>query len=161
MPAGAEAWGASDFSGLQPDLVAERLVEADEGAARTRGCARASQVQCPRIPRAARELPRGADCGGTVSGEIAPPRWMEGHAVQHPLRRHVQRTATIARAAVRMAPSRILPQMMPLTLIKAHAFGNDFNLVEARAVKGAPDLPRLARAICARHSGMGADGLIV
>jgi diaminopimelate epimerase len=50
---------------------------------------------------------------------------------------------------------------MPLTLIKAHAFGNDFVLVESRAVKDAPDLPALARAICARHSGLGADGLIV
>jgi diaminopimelate epimerase len=51
--------------------------------------------------------------------------------------------------------------MMPLTLVKAHAFGNDFILAEARAVQDAADLPALARAICARHTGIGADGLIV
>ena len=51
--------------------------------------------------------------------------------------------------------------MMPLTLVKAHAFGNDFILVESRAVRGASDLPALARAICARHAGIGADGLSV
>jgi diaminopimelate epimerase len=51
--------------------------------------------------------------------------------------------------------------MMPLTLVKAHAFGNDFILVESRAVRGVTDLPALARAVCARHSGVGADGLIV
>ena len=31
--------------------------------------------------------------------------------------------------------------MMPLMLVKAHAFGNDFILVEARAIPGAADLP--------------------
>ncbi len=51
--------------------------------------------------------------------------------------------------------------MMPLTLVKAHAFGNDFILVESRAIAAAADLPALARGICARHRGIGADGLIV
>jgi diaminopimelate epimerase len=51
--------------------------------------------------------------------------------------------------------------MMPLMLVKAHAFGNDFVLVESRAISGAPDLPALARGICARHRGIGADGLIM
>jgi diaminopimelate epimerase len=51
--------------------------------------------------------------------------------------------------------------MMPLMLVKAHAFGNDFVLVESRGVANVPDLPALARSICARHRGMGADGLIV
>jgi len=51
--------------------------------------------------------------------------------------------------------------MMPLMLVKAHAFGNDFILVEARAIPGDADLPALARGICSRHRGMGADGLIV
>ena len=46
-------------------------------------------------------------------------------------------------------------------IVKAHAFGNDFVLVESRAVKSATDLPALAQAICARHRGIGADGLIV
>ena len=51
--------------------------------------------------------------------------------------------------------------MMPLTLVKAQAFGNDFLLVESRAVARVADLPSLARAVCARHRGIGADGLIV
>jgi len=46
-------------------------------------------------------------------------------------------------------------------IVKAHAFGNDFVLVESRAVQGAKNLPALAQAICARHRGIGADGLIV
>jgi diaminopimelate epimerase len=51
--------------------------------------------------------------------------------------------------------------MTPLTLVKSHAFGNDFILVESRSLAGAGDLPALARAICDRHRGIGADGLIV
>ena len=51
--------------------------------------------------------------------------------------------------------------MMPMTLVKAHAFGNDFILVESRAVQYASDLPAFARTVCARHAGIGADGLIV
>lgn len=51
--------------------------------------------------------------------------------------------------------------MTPLTLVKSHAFGNDFILVEARSVANAGDLPALARAICDRHRGVGADGLIL
>ena len=46
-------------------------------------------------------------------------------------------------------------------IVKAHAFGNDFVLVESRAVQGTKALPALAQAICARHRGIGADGLIV
>ena len=51
--------------------------------------------------------------------------------------------------------------MMPVTLIKSHAFGNDFILAEARAVARTTDLPRFAREVCDRHRGIGADGLIV
>jgi diaminopimelate epimerase len=43
---------------------------------------------------------------------------------------------------------------------KAHAYGNDFLYVEARAVEGA-SLPALTREICDRHTAIGADGLIV
>jgi diaminopimelate epimerase len=44
--------------------------------------------------------------------------------------------------------------------VKAHAYGNDFLYVERRAA--APrDPARLARELCDRHSGVGADGLIV
>jgi diaminopimelate epimerase len=43
---------------------------------------------------------------------------------------------------------------------KAHAYGNDFLYVHANTVKGR-ELDRLARQLCDRHSGAGADGLIV
>jgi diaminopimelate epimerase len=43
---------------------------------------------------------------------------------------------------------------------KAHAYGNDFLYVEQAAVAGA-ELPALARRMCERNSGVGADGLIV
>ena len=56
--------------------------------------------------------------------------------------------------------------MIPITLVKAHAFGNDFLLVEGRAVgpafmAGRTDLAAFAREVCDRHRGIGADGLIV
>src|SRR5262249_5901655 len=43
---------------------------------------------------------------------------------------------------------------------KAHAYGNDFLYVHAEAVNGR-ELDRLARQLCDRHTGAGADGLIV
>lgn len=43
--------------------------------------------------------------------------------------------------------------------IKAHAYGNDFLFVEEREVVGM-DMSALARAMCERHRGIGADGLI-
>jgi diaminopimelate epimerase len=43
---------------------------------------------------------------------------------------------------------------------KAHAYGNDFLYVDAGEVSARP-LPELARELCNRHSGIGADGLIV
>src|SRR2546430_16055659 len=43
---------------------------------------------------------------------------------------------------------------------KAHAYGNDFLYVQAADVAGrAPDA--LARELCDRHTGAGADGVIV
>jgi diaminopimelate epimerase len=48
-----------------------------------------------------------------------------------------------------------------LVVVKAHAFGNDFLLVRARDVDAAQDRPALARALCERHRGIGADGLIL
>jgi diaminopimelate epimerase len=47
-----------------------------------------------------------------------------------------------------------------LTVGKVHAFGNDFLYVPTEQVTGR-DLPALARAMCARHEGLGADGLIL
>jgi diaminopimelate epimerase len=43
---------------------------------------------------------------------------------------------------------------------KAHAYGNDFLYVRKDAVEGVP-LDAFAREICDRHTGIGADGLIV
>ena len=46
-----------------------------------------------------------------------------------------------------------------LRVAKAHAYGNDFLLVDAG---DAPeDEPHLARTLCARHTGVGGDGLIL
>jgi diaminopimelate epimerase len=47
---------------------------------------------------------------------------------------------------------------MPVRVIKAHAYGNDFVCLEDPGA-GA-DLSGLARAICDRHRGIGADGLV-
>jgi diaminopimelate epimerase len=48
---------------------------------------------------------------------------------------------------------------MGLPVAKAHAYGNDFLLVpEASATRPIDDL---ARAVCRRHHGVGADGLIL
>ena len=47
-----------------------------------------------------------------------------------------------------------------IPVVKAHAYGNDFLYVEERHVADR-DRPALARSICERHTGIGADGLIV
>ena len=47
-----------------------------------------------------------------------------------------------------------------IAFVKAHAYGNDFLYVEKSAVSGVP-LEPLAREMCHRHTGIGADGLIV
>ncbi len=47
-----------------------------------------------------------------------------------------------------------------MKLIKAHALGNDFLLVPAEAVAGPADRPPFVRAVCDRHRGIGADGVI-
>ena len=44
--------------------------------------------------------------------------------------------------------------------VKAHAYGNDFLLVEENDVAGSP-LDGVSRAVCRRQHGVGADGLIV
>lgn len=50
--------------------------------------------------------------------------------------------------------------MTVATLIKAHAFGNDFLLLAERELDAGVDRSALARATCDRHRGIGADGLI-
>ena len=47
-----------------------------------------------------------------------------------------------------------------LPIVKAHAYGNDFLYMEESAAKGR-DAAEMARAICDRHEGVGADGLIL
>ena len=49
---------------------------------------------------------------------------------------------------------------MPLNLTKHHGLGNDF-LVLFADDGDAPDLPALARRLCHRTRGIGADGLLV
>jgi diaminopimelate epimerase len=48
--------------------------------------------------------------------------------------------------------------VLPFT--KAHAYGNDFLYIDARAIQ-TTDLAAAARRLCDRHRGIGADGLIV
>ena len=47
-----------------------------------------------------------------------------------------------------------------VNVIKGHAYGNDFLLVPEDEVNGR-DLPALARAMCDRQKGLGADGLVL
>lgn len=46
-------------------------------------------------------------------------------------------------------------------MIKAHAYGNDFVLVEAASVRDGADVAAVARRVCDRHRGIGADGLML
>jgi diaminopimelate epimerase len=47
-----------------------------------------------------------------------------------------------------------------LEIVKAHAFGNDFLLLHEASVPAQTDRAALARTVCDRHRGLGADGLI-
>jgi diaminopimelate epimerase len=47
-----------------------------------------------------------------------------------------------------------------MKIIKAHAYGNDFLLAEERELPAGADRPALAKDLCQRHRGIGADGLI-
>jgi diaminopimelate epimerase len=48
-----------------------------------------------------------------------------------------------------------------MRIAKAHAYGNDFLYAPAEDAECRGDLGALARAACARHTGIGADGLIL
>ena len=47
-----------------------------------------------------------------------------------------------------------------MKIAKAHAFGNDFLLLREEDVPAAANRAALAREVCERHRGIGADGLI-
>jgi len=49
--------------------------------------------------------------------------------------------------------------MSSVRVVKAHAYGNDF--LCAPADEAGSDVPALARAMCHRHHGIGADGLLL
>ena len=49
---------------------------------------------------------------------------------------------------------------MALRVARAHAYGNDFLLVP-EADASTPSIADLARVLCDRHQGVGADGLIL
>ncbi len=49
---------------------------------------------------------------------------------------------------------------MSVAFVKAEAAGNDLVIVDARTMK-LDYLPQLARALCERHCGIGADGLLI
>ena len=48
-----------------------------------------------------------------------------------------------------------------MEVIKAHAYGNDFLLMSEADATRSPNLPALARRLCHRHYGIGADGVMV
>jgi diaminopimelate epimerase len=54
-----------------------------------------------------------------------------------------------------------LYEVVRLPLIKAHAFGNDFLLLDRTTVELPQDLAAMARRMCDRHRGVGADGLMI
>lgn len=47
-----------------------------------------------------------------------------------------------------------------MNIVKAHALGNDFLLMDAYDISVLPDAFEFARNVCDRHRGIGADGLI-
>lgn len=51
--------------------------------------------------------------------------------------------------------------MISIPFCKFHGFGNDYIVIEKENVPANADLPKLARAICHRHTGAGADGIAV
>jgi diaminopimelate epimerase len=48
-----------------------------------------------------------------------------------------------------------------MKFVKAHSLGNDFLIVDLAESGGIPDIAGFARRICDRHTGVGADGLIL
>src|SRR5262245_65053458 len=82
---------------------------------------------------------------------------MERGRLQRAVRRDVQSPALGGGRAVRMASDGVLQEVR---FTKAHAFGNDFLYVLQTDAAGTA-LDDLARTLCARQTGVGADGLIL
>jgi diaminopimelate epimerase len=57
--------------------------------------------------------------------------------------------------------SHIVLLVSSLNIVKAHAFGNDFILLDESQLEPGVDRRALAVSLCERHRGPGADGLIV
>ena len=48
-----------------------------------------------------------------------------------------------------------------MKFIKIHSLGNDFQIVESSKIKKPSDISDLAQRLCERHTGVGADGLLL
>ena len=51
--------------------------------------------------------------------------------------------------------------MIAIKFCKFHGFGNDYIVIEKKQIPSGTDTSELARAICHRHTGVGADGIAV
>ena len=51
--------------------------------------------------------------------------------------------------------------MSSIHFTKFHGFENDYIVIERSAIPADTDLSELAKAICHRHTGAGADGIAV
>lgn len=51
--------------------------------------------------------------------------------------------------------------MTPIKFCKFHGFGNDYIVIEREDISSGVSLPELAKNICHRHTGAGADGIAV
>src|SRR5215831_17353857 len=158
MQAGAQTGRPGNLPGLQPTFMVERARLPDEGGSRARGRPGPAQVLERRVPPAVVGVQESADRARAVSGQITAARRVERSAVQHLLRGRVQCASAAAGPEVRLAFACVLHQMIRFS--KAHAYGNDFLYVREDAVTGVA-VDRLARAMCDRHSGVGADGLML
>src|SRR5262249_33570826 len=152
----------SDPAGIQPLVVAERPFKSDESVPRARGRTGHPDVQHRGVSTPAGRVQPGPHRARAVSRAFAAPRRVGGGRLQRPLRRDVQPVAASAGAAFRLASHGVLHEMTasPLRFKKAHAFGNDFIYVR-RSDAGRLALQALAQELCERHTGVGADGLIV
>lgn len=58
-------------------------------------------------------------------------------------------------------PIMSVPSPTNLAVVKYHGLGNDYMVIEANALDPWPELDVLARALCDRHYGPGADGILI